>query len=213
MADTLGTLQPFRYRGYVWDEETGLYYLRSRYYRPEWCRFVNTDSHLGFRGEVFAHNVYTYCANSPGYLVDSDGLVWTMGAYEPYYGYYHAEVQKWITSHNGGIVMEATTSTGRIDLYNVYSTEIYEVKPDTPEHIEAGKVQLKRYLRGILPTKLGDACRLILPKDGTLHYEYTNVVVDISVRAEGSLILYTPKQTYKRKRQTVPAPAVIPARE
>ena len=162
---------------------------------------------------MFAHNVYTYCANSPGYLVDSDGLVWTMGAYEPYYGYYHAEVQKWITSHNGGIVMEATTSTGRIDLYNVYSTEIYEVKPDTPEHIEAGKVQLKRYLRGILPTKLGDACRLILPKDGTLHYEYTNVVVDISVRAEGSLILYTPKQTYKRKGQIVPAPAVIPARE
>ena len=36
MASTLGTLNPFRYRGYVCDEETGLYYLRSRYYNPEW---------------------------------------------------------------------------------------------------------------------------------------------------------------------------------
>ena len=35
-ADTLGTLNPFRYRGYVYDEETGLYYLRSRYYNPVW---------------------------------------------------------------------------------------------------------------------------------------------------------------------------------
>ena len=35
MADSLGTINPFRYRGYVYDGETGLYYLRSRYYNPE----------------------------------------------------------------------------------------------------------------------------------------------------------------------------------
>ena len=44
MAATLGKLNPFRYRGYVYDEETGLYYLRSRYYNPMWGRFVNADS-------------------------------------------------------------------------------------------------------------------------------------------------------------------------
>ena len=38
MAATLGTVNPFRYRGYVYDEETGLYYLRSRYYNPVWKR-------------------------------------------------------------------------------------------------------------------------------------------------------------------------------
>ena len=43
MATTLGRIQPFRYRGYVYDEETGLYDLRSRYYNPEWGRFVNAD--------------------------------------------------------------------------------------------------------------------------------------------------------------------------
>ena len=36
--NTLAALNPFRYRGYIWDEETGLYYLKSRYYNPEWCR-------------------------------------------------------------------------------------------------------------------------------------------------------------------------------
>ena len=43
LAETLGKVQPFRYRGYVFDEETGLYYLRSRYYNPGWGRFVNAD--------------------------------------------------------------------------------------------------------------------------------------------------------------------------
>ena len=43
LAETLGTLNPFRYRGYVFDEETGLYYLRSRYYNPQCGRFVNAD--------------------------------------------------------------------------------------------------------------------------------------------------------------------------
>ena len=35
MADTLGNLNPFRYRGYVYDAETGIYYVASRYYDPE----------------------------------------------------------------------------------------------------------------------------------------------------------------------------------
>ena len=58
MASTLGTVQPFRYRGYVWDEETELYYLRSRYYRPEWCRFLSAD-------ELLIANIYSYCINNP----------------------------------------------------------------------------------------------------------------------------------------------------
>ena len=47
LAETLGKVQPFRYRGYVFDEETGLYYLRSRYYNAERCRFVNADIDMG----------------------------------------------------------------------------------------------------------------------------------------------------------------------
>ncbi len=66
MAGTLGTVQPFRYRGYVYDEETGLYYLRSRYYNPACCRFINRD--VLYRG-----NLYRYCLNSPVIRADRNG--------------------------------------------------------------------------------------------------------------------------------------------
>ena len=66
LAETLGKVQPFRYRGYVFDEETGLYYLRSRYYNAERCRFVNADS-------VVSGNLFCYCYNSPIDLLDLSG--------------------------------------------------------------------------------------------------------------------------------------------
>ena len=73
MASTLGTLNPFRYRGYVYDEETGLYYLRSRYYNPNWARFLNGDKQLALAGCSIASNVFAYCMNSPINRVDTDG--------------------------------------------------------------------------------------------------------------------------------------------
>lgn len=74
LAATIGTLNPFRYRGYVYDEETGLYYLRSRYYNPVWKRFVNADRRLGEEGEwILGHDSYTYCFNNPVSLIDPKG--------------------------------------------------------------------------------------------------------------------------------------------
>ena len=64
LAETLGKVQPFRYRGYVFDEETGLYYLRSRYYNPQCGRFVNADAHMSFSKKNTAYNLYSYCNNS-----------------------------------------------------------------------------------------------------------------------------------------------------
>lgn len=72
LASTLGTIQPFRYRGYVYDEETGLYYLRSRYYAVNVCRFMNADILLG-KQLPLQHNLYTYCNNSPVARVDVSG--------------------------------------------------------------------------------------------------------------------------------------------
>ena len=66
LAETLGKVQPFRYRGYVFDEEIGLYYLRSRYYNAERCRFVNADS-------VLLQNLFYYCENSPINNLDTEG--------------------------------------------------------------------------------------------------------------------------------------------
>ena len=72
LAETLGTVRPFRYRGYVFDEETGLYYLRSRYYNPRWGRFVNADVLIG-AGKLLSHNFFAYCANAPVSFSDKHG--------------------------------------------------------------------------------------------------------------------------------------------
>ena len=72
-AETLGLLQPFRYRGYVYDEETGLFYLRSRYYNPTWGRFINVDSSLSQFKKLIGTNLYTYCLNCPTLYHDSTG--------------------------------------------------------------------------------------------------------------------------------------------
>ena len=72
LAETLGKVQPFRYRGYVFDEETGLYYLRTRYYNPQWGRFVNADS-LIVSENAISQNFFRYCKNSPISRKDTNG--------------------------------------------------------------------------------------------------------------------------------------------
>ena len=80
LAATLGEQNPLRYRGYVYDTETGLYYLQSRYYNPGWGRFINTDdTALLLSAPGKAHwdkNVFAYCDNNPLNRVDEDGECW-----------------------------------------------------------------------------------------------------------------------------------------
>ena len=65
LASTLGKNNPFRYRGYVYDEETGFYYLQSRHYNPEVGRFISSDVLLSTGQGVLGHNAYAYCGNNP----------------------------------------------------------------------------------------------------------------------------------------------------
>ena len=60
----------------LYDVETGLYYLRSRYYNPNWGRFVNADNQLDARVTIKAQNIFSYCANLPVLLVDENGHRW-----------------------------------------------------------------------------------------------------------------------------------------
>jgi len=71
----LGTANPFRYRGYYWDEESGLYYLNSRYYSPELCRFISADGQIN--GDILGTNLFAYCSNNPVNRTDEDGKSWS----------------------------------------------------------------------------------------------------------------------------------------
>ncbi len=75
LASTLGKNNPFRYRGYVYDEETGFYYLQSRYYNPEVGRFISADVLLSTGQGVIGHNAYAYCLNNPVNMSDGCGCM------------------------------------------------------------------------------------------------------------------------------------------
>ena len=63
------------YRGYFYDFETGLYYLRSRYYDPETGRFINADdaAYLGYNGTPLSLNLFAYCENNSVNRIDITG--------------------------------------------------------------------------------------------------------------------------------------------
>lgn len=72
-ANFIGKLNPFLYRGYYYDAETGMYYLGRRYYDPVTCRMLNSDSQLNNDSSIIGSNVYVYCYNSPVNAVDNLG--------------------------------------------------------------------------------------------------------------------------------------------
>ncbi len=77
-SDTfIGNINPFRYRGYYYDVETGLYYLKTRYYDPETGRFITIDdiSYLA-PDTINGLNLYAYCGNNPVMNVDPNGTDW-----------------------------------------------------------------------------------------------------------------------------------------
>jgi RHS repeat-associated protein len=73
LAKTEAVDNPFKYAGEIYDDETGLYYLRARYYDPQTGRFINEDSYEGQVTDPLSLNLYTYCENDPIDKVDPSG--------------------------------------------------------------------------------------------------------------------------------------------
>ena len=65
---------PIRYRGYYYDDDTGLYYCNARYYSPKWRRFISPDDTAYLDPEsVNGLNLYCYCNNDPVNYADPSG--------------------------------------------------------------------------------------------------------------------------------------------
>ena len=73
---TMAGVNPLRYRGYYYDTDTGLYYLKSRYYDPEICRFINADNLVSTGQGTLGTNMFAYCGNNPVSRADTGGNAW-----------------------------------------------------------------------------------------------------------------------------------------
>ncbi|MCH5183677.1 MAG: DNRLRE domain-containing protein [Oscillospiraceae bacterium] len=69
----VANLNPFRYRSYYYDSETGFYYLNSRYYDPEVGRFLNADTFVSTGTGIVGYNMFAYCNNNPVIYKDPSG--------------------------------------------------------------------------------------------------------------------------------------------
>ena len=81
---TIREINPIRYRGYVYDTETSLYYLQSRYYDPFTGRFLNADDTHYIMFPSLMANLYTYCDNNAISNTDTNGKtawLWMLGLY------------------------------------------------------------------------------------------------------------------------------------
>ena len=74
-ANIYAQYNPFRYRGYYYDSELGMYYLQSRYYDPAVGRFINADEsdYLGTDNSLIGYNLFAYCDNNPVMNIDPSG--------------------------------------------------------------------------------------------------------------------------------------------
>ena len=69
----MANFNPFRYRGYYFDTDTGLYYLQSRYYDPTTGRFLNADIVFDYDAGFPGYNLFVYCGNEPILRIDCSG--------------------------------------------------------------------------------------------------------------------------------------------
>ena len=78
LQDTAGlaSINPFRFKGYYFDSESGMYYCHTRYYVPEWCRWLNADHPSFLQPESLqGMNLFVYCGNNPVLFVDLEGTI------------------------------------------------------------------------------------------------------------------------------------------
>ena len=129
LASTLGTLNPFRYRGYVYDEESNLYYLRSRYYLPSVSRFINRDELIG-TAKVGEHNLFAYCCNNPVDKMDLFGKTGVDAKFDAYLSqYYHMSLHDYRSVVIDGMIAmgyyyESISTMSDMGLYDCLVDEV-----------------------------------------------------------------------------------------
>ena len=153
-SGSMANVNPFRYRGYYYDVETGFYYLQTRYYDPEIMRFINADDYelvaslSAVPGQL---NMYAYCNNNPVMFTDPTGeIAWLSLAIGAVIGAAFGGISAYISGGNiwAGIIIGAATGalsailpqnvwiSSGLAFCNSLANNIYNDKGFQTEHFE-----------------------------------------------------------------------------
>lgn len=107
------------FKGYIYDNETGLYYCQNRYYSPSWGRFISMDDPAELTQnmeEPLNANLYTYCYNDPVNNIDPNGL----STYSLTGVGLQAEMSQNLLSIGGDVGIEMVYVPTKDELYTYY---------------------------------------------------------------------------------------------
>ena len=145
LADTIGVQNPFRYRGYYYDNETGMYYLRSRYYDPGVRRFICADGYASTGQGLVCCNMYAYCENNPICRWDNEGTL-----FEAIAGLFKGVVDTFIGWASNSVVAKGAATAAVadgpspiLDIVAVAATGISYIYYLTTQKAEKSKVNVK----------------------------------------------------------------------
>ena len=116
ISDTnhIGNLNPFRYRGYYYDTETKLYFLKTRYYDPEIGRFMTIDDIKFLNSRIInGLNLYAYCFDNPIFYVDKTGCIPFASTF--FKSYYQKLIGGFNSKWWGRIKYSTTTASNQTD--------------------------------------------------------------------------------------------------
>ena len=223
-SSLIGDVNPLLYRGYVYDYETGMYYLQSRYYNPRWGRFINADAYATTGQGFVGNNMFVYCLNNPVCYLDSDGYIaiWWLLKLLFDWGFVHLCVQLDILVKYPSIAIEVTLPNNkRADIIDTKNGYVWEVKHGD-HNVQNAKGQLDRYVN---QTPKGYDFAL---KPGPANYFNGTFTIDLfliyfevtyKTPEEGVVIYYVthslpnlvgkPDYIYKEIRKEKEAPQVV----
>ena len=112
-AGTFKNTNPIRYRGYYFDTESGLYYLKNRYYDPQVGRFINADALVDAGRGSIGLNPFAYCLNDPVNSIDNTGF------YTLSFGGEGAAANDYRVAFGEQIIIDSTGQYGLLDYGSV----------------------------------------------------------------------------------------------
>ena len=215
-SGSMADKNPLRYRGYYYDNETGFYYLQSRYYDPANRRFINADILSSTGQGIVGANMFAYCLNNPVNRIDAEGAIslWVILFINSEFGWIHRQVQEHIRMYGGGdygiekgVYNLAGELVGRVDVYDIHTGQAWEVKSVGTQ--ASAYPQLERYLGN----HLKDGTILTAGDAGRFHGEFVVNYLDSSYLVSyqtpsTGVVTYSVKEiTFQKECEYVYVPA------